>query len=209
MHLIYFQIYLNVFQFFKSAVYVVTDIPSNDSTSTSVEQFINTSLIQTIMNIIPPASSLGVCDPPSPQIKLVMNDIGNILYYCGKLVKNIEKLFNCDYIPLFLKTFEMIANEREKGKAEFNTILHSFSIVFFNSSLEFSDMPNSNNENSLFPNFQKNNTIERLNNLFVCLNQINSPSEFSKEYLNYLALFVCFFFHGQTPLMSSGPVLEY
>jgi hypothetical protein len=138
-----------------------------------------------------------------------MNDIGNILYYCGKSVKNIEKLFNCDYIPLFLKTFEMIAKEKEKGKVEFNTILYSFSIAFFNSSFENRDIPNSNDENNLFPTFQKINIIERLNNLFVCLNQINSPSEFSKECLNYLALSVCFFFHGQTPLMSSGPVLEY
>jgi hypothetical protein len=120
----------------------------------------NTSLIQTI---IPLASSLAVNSPLSPQIEWVIKCIGNILYYCGNSVKNIEKLFNFDCISLLLKTFEMIANEREKGKTEFDNILDGVSQAFYNLSVKGFSMPNSNNENSLFPTFQKINTIERMN----------------------------------------------
>jgi hypothetical protein len=124
-------------------------------------------------------------------------------------VKNVKKLFNFDFISLLLKTFEMIASEREKGKIEFDLILCEASRVFSNFSLEGSNMPDSNNENSLFQTFQEINTIERLNNLFIRFKQLNSPSEKLKKCLNNLALAVCRFFSGRTPLVLSGPVLEY
>jgi hypothetical protein len=103
----------------------------------------------------------------------------------------------------------MMVNEREKGKTEFDDILFKISQVFSNWSDEGSSMPNSNDENSLFPTFQKINAIERLINLFIRLNQLNSPSEDLRECLNHLTLSVCIFFHGQTPLVSFGPALEY
>jgi hypothetical protein len=159
--------------------------------------------------MLPPASSLAVCGPLSTQIEYIIIYIGNILDYCGNSVKNIEKLFNFDFISLFLKTFEMISNEREKGKTEFNHILNGVSKVLYNLSLEGSITPNSNIENSVFPTFQKINTIERLINLFIRLKPLNSPSEGLRNCLNYLSLSVCLLFRGQTPLVSSGTVLEY
>jgi hypothetical protein len=189
-----------------SALCVIKDILSSDSTC--VELFLNIPLIQTIMNMLPLAS-LVVCGAPLPQIKYIIIDIANILGACGNSMKNIENLFNFDFITLLLKTFEMIGNEREKGKTEFDDILCEVSGVFYNLSVKGSNMPNSNNENSFSPSFQKINTIEKLNDLFIRLKKLNSPSVNLRNCLNYLTLFVCFLFRGRTPPVSFGPVLEH
>jgi hypothetical protein len=195
------------FDSLQSVFNVIRQILPKDSTS--VELFLNTSLIQTIINMLPLASSLAVCGSLSPQIEWIIIHIGWILDYCGKSVKNIEKLFNFDFISLLLKTFEIISNEREKGKTEFDDILCEISRVFYIWSAKGFIKPNSNNENSLFPTFQKINTIERLTNLFIRLKQLNSPSEDLRKCLNLLTLSVCLLFYGRTPLVSLGPVLEY
>jgi hypothetical protein len=189
------------FDSLESALYVVVKILSKDSTS--VELLINTSLIQTIINMLPPASSLAVYSSLSFQIERVIIHIGDVLSHCGNSVKNIEKLFNFDFISFYLETFEMMVNEIEKGKMEFDRILREVSFVFH------FWLAKSNNEKTLFLTFQKINTIERMINFFIRVKQLNSPSENLRECLNRLALSVCLLFHGRAPLVSAAPVLEY
>jgi hypothetical protein len=194
------------FESIDSALYLLWRILLNDSTS--VELLMNTSLMQTIINILPFASSLAVYGLFTPQVELIIISIANILDICGGSVENIEKLFNFDCISPYLKTFEIIVNEREKGKTEFDKMLCEISSKFYNLSAGDNCMENPNDENSLFPTFQKINTPERLNNLFIHLKQLDSPSEYLTKCLYFLTLCVSRLFGGQKPLVSYGPVLE-
>jgi hypothetical protein len=115
---------------FRYALLIVREILLNEPSS--VELFMSTPLIQTIINMLPPFPLLVVYTPLSFQMECVIDYIGNILDCCSDSVKNIKKLFNLDGIILYLLIFEMIAKEREKGKIEFDTILRRISVVFNN-----------------------------------------------------------------------------